>query len=109
MPKYIIEIETDIPFTRSSVKDAVRALLPHPITKPSPEGWISVKDRLPESGKRVLLACENRGILKYQVTGSYHADNKGWYVLDWSGMGENIMMTRDAVVTHWMPQPDAPK
>ena len=107
MPKYIIEIETDIPFTRSSVKDAVRALLPHLITKPSPEGWISVKDRLPDPGQdydcvQVLVYYRD------QVTGQM--DMRTEYF--WK---DSVIIDNDVPgfciygITHWMPLPAAPE
>ncbi len=72
--------------------------------------WISVKDRLPKSGKTVLLFCVYDGLLKYQITGSYHKNNKSWYSLDWSGMGEYLIPSlKNLEITHWMPLPDKPK
>ena len=107
MPKYIIEIETDIPFTRSSVKDAVRALLPHPITKPSPEGWISVKDRLPEDGQVVAFIIDKSvnyyggsmcaGRFRYFDYGDIKLPEFGTWGL--SGLP----------ASHWMPLPEPPK
>ena len=98
MPKYIIEIETDIPFTRSSVKDAVRALLPHPMTKPSSEGWISVQDRLPELHKRVLVITEKQ--IQFNRLVINGPDVKGKHCIMWAG-GDKV--------THWMPLPAAPE
>ena len=50
--------------------------------------WISVKDRLPEDGIKVLVAY-NTG---YVTTG------RQWFG-KWNGEG----------ITHWMPLPPAPK
>jgi hypothetical protein len=109
MPKYIIEIETDIPFTRSSVKDAVRALLPHPITKPSPEGWISVKDRLPE----VEDGSDAVKVLVYYNCAISHTMKIGatYFWKDSLSLSENGLPGGFELlgVTHWMPLPEPPE
>ncbi len=59
--------------------------------------WISVKDRLPENGKKVLVYCkENKN--DYEI-GAYSDTYMGFFVRQtWY---ENI--------THWMPLPEPPK
>ena len=59
--------------------------------------WISVKDRLPEVGKKVLVYCkENKN--DYEI-GAYSDTYRGFFVRQtWY---ENI--------THWMPLPQPPK
>ena len=59
--------------------------------------WISVKDRLPEVGKKVLVYCkENKN--DYEI-GAYSDTYRGFFVRQtWY---ENI--------THWMPLPPAPE
>lgn len=57
--------------------------------------WISVKDRLPEDGVRVLTACDD-GIVRLNI-------NKG---------GFPAVINRQhkfSDVTHWMPLPEPPK
>ena len=62
-------------------------------------GWISVKDRNPETGSRCL-------VVRYdQVTKTYFEDilwfdNGNWWNRHYDG---------DYAVTHWMPLPDLPK
>lgn len=59
--------------------------------------WISVKDRLPEEGERVLT-CKN-GIIeihKYDSRRNGWVDERDWF---WSM----------AMVAHWMPLPEPPK
>jgi hypothetical protein len=55
--------------------------------------WISVKDRLPEIGERVLISYYD-GV----SIGSYHRND------DWHGIG---IILRS--VTHWMPLPKPPE
>ena len=60
------------------------------------KGWISVKDRLPEEDKRVIVCCQNKKGLQninmaYQVKGFWH--------------GNGSM----AGVTHWQPLPELPE
>ena len=66
-------------------------LIAHGVTV---QEWISVKDRLPEPGERVIVA---RGEKVEQ--GVYLAVN-GW----WKVYGTNTKS-----VTHWMPLPEPPK
>lgn len=78
--------------------------LPAPVAevKPatSPEGqWISVNDRLPEKGSRILLYdCNEDGDGFGVLTGRY--SDAGWYL-----EGE---LSGDATITHWMPLPIPP-
>lgn len=60
--------------------------------------WISVKDRLPEDGIRVLTYADNGAM--FAAT-----HNDGWYV----DTGEYYYASPLAIITHWMPLPDAPK
>ncbi len=63
---------------------------------PSEAGWISVWDRLPAEGERVLVACED-GIVRL---------NRIEY-----GKFPTIMNGQHMFVktTHWMPLPEPPK
>ena len=93
--------------------------------------WISVKDRLPESGVHVLLCCEVRYgdkiAGKYVCDGYYAEANKliaredeyskeddeyylceGWYevIKNWD---DYTSVAVEDFVTHWMPHPEPPK
>ena len=100
--------------------------------------WISVKDRLPESGKHVLAACEIRligGGKGHYVCEAYYApthtisagsypdgdeyyeydeENDNYYLLEgWYECIHNWDDYSSVVigdfVTHWMPLPEPPK
>lgn len=69
------------------------------LSGPSHQGWISVKDRLPElNGWYMAWFQGDHAILDF--------DNQiGWY---W-GDGEHVMEESYAIhITHWMELPDAP-
>ena len=110
-------------------------LLSHGVTV---QEWISVKDRLPESGVHVLICCEMRrygGEIagKYVCDGYYAEANKiiagdfpddcnceyseeddeyylceGWYEVIKNWDDYNSVEVED-LVTHWMPLPEPPK
>lgn len=65
---------------------------------PTVGGWISVKDRLPEHGKRYLI---------YATSG----DNKIGYITTVAFGGHFVLSGRRAYwkVTHWMPLPPGPE
>ena len=101
-------------------------------------GWISVKDRLPESGVHVLLCCEMHRhggeiVGKYVCDGYYAEANKiiaggfpdecdceyseeddeyylreGWYEVIKNWDDYNSVTVGD-FVTHWMPLPEPPE
>lgn len=70
--------------------------------------WISVKDRLPENHRVVLVVCEGttigRGTL--MAIGSYGGGF--WSLADAEG---TLYLTKymHYIVTHWMPLPELPK
>lgn len=77
-------------------------------------GWISVKDRLPEHGKQVLLIAYGwsdttiyLGRLEHMssetswLTGLTSKESE-WCIQGWSYLKEPL-------VTHWMPLPKPPK
>ena len=66
-------------------------------------GWISVEDRLPEIGARVLLCgkYENQAIIAYCATGYFDSIT---YREHW---GADISGT--AEVTHWQTLPEPPE
>lgn len=97
-------------------------------------GWISVKDRLPESGKHVLICCEIRPSKKKYVCDGYYASkhniathdvdddiayeydeeadeyflHEGWYevIRNWDEYSSIVIAD---FVTYWMPLPKPPK
>ena len=103
---------------------------------PTVGGWISVKDRLPESGKSVLVSCQIRlmsGKHKYYVCEAMYTAPKtvsaggyddfdadydeetdtyyypeGWWekIHNWDEYS-NVAIAD--FVTHWMPLPELPK
>ena len=99
--------------------------------------WISVSERLPESGAHCLLCCELRcidGTRRPYVCDGFHVErfnikasgvdddvvteyneeddeyyiNEGWYEVI-KNWGEYSCIVIDDFVTHWMPLPEAPK
>lgn len=77
-------------------------------------GWISVKDRLPEHGKQVLLIAygwsdttiyigrlEHMSSETSWLTGITSKESE-WRIQGWSYLKEPL-------VTHWMPLPEQPK
>ena len=65
---------------------------------PTVSGWVSVKDRLPEHGKRYLI---------YATSG----DNKNGHITTAAFSGHFALSGRCAYwkVTHWMPLPELPE
>lgn len=76
--------------------------------------WISVKDRLPECGEKVLLIAHGWedttvyiGRLEHMnpetswLTGITSKESE-WCIQGWSYL-------REPIVTHWMPLPEPPK
>ena len=64
--------------------------------------WISVKERLPSVGDKVIVAIrEEIGYTRYDYT------NTGWY----SGNGEKWVVEDEycSWVTRWMPLPEPPE
>lgn len=59
--------------------------------------WISVNEKLPQPGRRVLLHA-----------GGFIGE--GWCSgTRWLRNGRNVERDYDAAVTHWMPLPEPPK
>ena len=62
--------------------------------------WISVEERLPESGKSVLGLMAN----KFPFVAAYRECDETWYMPTQTGCSKC-----KKVVTHWMPLPEPPK
>lgn len=60
-------------------------------------GWISVKDRLPNNAEYVIIYSA-RGCFKYAI--AWYSSGGKWIKDDHEFVG---------VVTHWMPLPEKPK
>ena len=97
--------------TPTEIADAVLALLAAPPTAQA-EGWISVKDRLPEKNTEVLICFAE---LSIPSTGRYTAsalDHEGWcYPQEnhiWPGEHPDFEDGGSPTVTHRMPLPAAP-
>ena len=84
-----------------------------PAADVAPEGWISVKDKLPEPEQDVLVIAHGwSGRLLY--IGSYQRmeAETSWLTgvtskaSDWSLWGWSYL--REPEVTHWMPLPEPP-
>lgn len=99
--------------------------------------WISVEDRLPESGVSCLLCCDVKrcdGTHKQYICDGFHAErfkeechfaddecvveyneetdeyylHEGWYE-NINNWDDYSSIAIDDTVTHWMPLPEAPK
>ena len=66
--------------------------------------WISVKDRLPEIKKKILLLTDE-GVIE----GSLNGIGKGWNFLWLKAHGCGCCGEDNPEVTHWMPLPESPK
>ena len=60
--------------------------------------WVSVKDRLPDDGTRVLCYCRGN---QYDIC-HFQKKRKTWFDRSWNGYAQGY-------VTHWMPLPELPK
>ena len=61
------------------------------------QGWISVKERLPEVGSRVIACGEKWGVFVVKSEGIT------------TGFGRMDGTSKYRSFTHWMPLPEAPK
>lgn len=73
-------------------------------------GWISVKDKVPEFGVRVLVSCTQYGV----ITGNRASEDSSgteWRLgmRDPSPYSVYYSEARSKNVTHWMPMPPGPQ
>lgn len=108
----------------------------YPLPDVEPEGWISVKDKLPEPETEVLAVCVRNGYrfvcpvifedgtmltqnsmwnwYELENYGTYSEENDDYFIPE--GWWENRQFTPDDIynnpvdctVTHWMPLPEPP-
>lgn len=75
----------------------------------TPINWISVEDRLPEPGQRVLTwrpgAWRDYCVGLHRYERDYARTKLDWWI--GQGSGDNWAL-RDNRVTHWAPLPDGP-
>lgn len=102
---------SDWGFGRENVRDVIRGV---PTADVAPEGWISVKDKLPEPEQDVLVIAHGWSDRLLYI-GSYQRmeAETSWLTgvtskaSDWSLWGWSYL--REPEVTHWMPLPEPPK
>lgn len=75
-------------------------------------GWISVNERLPSKGQRVVFADIIDSVIYSTCAGEFH---EGDFVPDLDGLeasnydgGAMIYLQTSMNITHWMPLPEAP-
>lgn len=69
--------------------------------------WISVKDKLPNMHRRVLVKSDSYLVAGREPRSKYNED---WgFEGDWIWTIVNDSWCDSHMVTHWMPIPDAPK
>ena len=88
-------LESDANYGMPSTSQVADHLIANGVTI---QRWIPVTERLPDSGKYVLLYCSD-GLYG---EGHYRAYENKWYL-------SKITYKSIPDVTHWMPLPEAPK
>jgi hypothetical protein len=67
--------------------------------------WISVDDRIPESGKRVVVVAAIKGGARIRVLGAWWFDSQRGE----GSWGVEYPLGMEPTVTHWAYLPDIPK
>ena len=70
--------------------------------------WISVKDRLPDNHRAVLIVCEGTTIGGATPIAIGSFGGGFWSIADGDGT-MYLTKYRHCIVTHWMPLPELPK
>jgi hypothetical protein len=70
--------------------------------------WISVQERLPPKGERLML-CNNHGGMAFGEYGEFESVWDGKYEWDAENYGYDGDSGKMDNVTHWMPLPTAPQ
>lgn len=70
------------------------------------DGWISVAEQMPPSGKRVLLLFEPGGTFRERMVIGHWAP---YMPADLGGPQWMPSKARKFRITHWMPLPEPPK
>lgn len=68
--------------------------------------WISVKDKLPENGQRVIAFCSST---KKTFVALFESNSDYKSVYWWHEGARNALYCVVSKVTHWMPLPEPPK
>ena len=98
--EYQVIFKTNSNENYHAVEDFCREIIDHG----KPSGWISVKNRMPETRHAVLVYTP---YYKNIWAASMHEDGN-WYI--WSP-GNRVLLGPDwyGPITHWMPLPEPPK
>lgn len=80
----------------------------------SRDGWISVKDRLPEeTGPSVIISIDHNAIVEWAEESDenqrFFDANYGGIVDVWNSIAVNHWAKRTSWLTHWMPLPKPPE
>lgn len=96
----IAEVEWNYPLNYAiAFEEAISALKEKQEQRRNNMEWISVKDRLPKPGTRVLLTGNN-------FVGEGYIDDNGEWERYYCG---KVSETLGVYVAHWMPLPEPPK
>lgn len=96
--------DINIAYNSSVMFDTLKDMLGELESENKAHGWISMKDRMPETCHAVLVYTPH---YKNIWAASMHEDGN-WYI--WSP-GGRVLLDPDwyGPITHWMPLPEPPK
>lgn len=90
------------PCLNEHLYDAMTIAIQELSTKLQSNGWVSVKDRLPNEATGCVLVCMPKESHSRVRTGQYSEYSKQWYIGDMCGVGGDEPIA-------WMPLPEPPK